>query len=93
MFNPLPSPASNDRCAVPDDCDMIYWDPIGCKCTCTGPTCASYKDNSRAIQLNPADVDKNVPGVGGNGSKNSAFSPFTSFYGEILAALTAILTL
>jgi hypothetical protein len=71
---------------------MIYWDPIGCKCTCTGPTCADYHDTSRPIQLNPADVDGDVPGVNGGGKQNSAIG-LSRFIGEVLPALAALLTL
>lgn len=84
LVNPIPKPAAIDRCAVPDTCDSIYWDPIGCQCTCVATTgdstfCSSYLDKSRAINLSESSlypngvVPSSIPGSNfKSGSENTS---------------------
>eukprot|EP00842_Homolaphlyctis_polyrhiza_P004516 jgi/Hompol1/5065/HPOL_001003-RA len=52
-----PSPKRNtNKCAVPDNCDTLWWDPVGCKCLCTAASCA-WNDTSRPINLNPDSLN------------------------------------
>ncbi|KAL1917333.1 uncharacterized protein VTP21DRAFT_4989 [Calcarisporiella thermophila] len=61
--DPVPprAAASAARHPVPDDCDTIYWDPIGNKCTCTGPECA-FKDIAPQISTTNSIATKTSEG-------------------------------
>ena len=65
LQNPAPKKSGSKRCPVPDNCDMTWWDPIGCKCLCTSSSCA-WTDESREIQL-----DGLKPGNGNAGNPKS----------------------
>ena len=84
LESPVPPLISSTRCAVPDSCDMIYWDPIECRCTCTQTTgnatyCSQYPsnkmDNSAAIEAQIAEglrlAAQNPNGIGSSGSPGS----------------------
>ncbi|KAJ3360187.1 hypothetical protein HDU91_004690, partial [Kappamyces sp. JEL0680] len=82
LKTPVPPLANTKRCAVPDTCDMIYWDPVGCKCTCIATTqnstyCAAWPnsrmDNTQAIQAQLDAAAKNPP----NSGQGSPASPAT----------------
>ncbi|KAJ3302652.1 hypothetical protein HDV03_004772 [Kappamyces sp. JEL0829] len=100
LTNPIPSLASKTRCAVPDTCDMIYWDPVGCKCTCTATTndaafCAAYKDTSRPINLDPNSLSNSVGSNGtttggGSGSSGSGKSAAGSLSLSLFSVLLAV---
>jgi hypothetical protein len=71
---------------------LIYWDPVGCRCVCTGSSCGEiYGKLNRPGQSNTGDA-----GTGGKVSKpggpDAASGARTGTgYGEIFAAITALL--
>ncbi|KAJ3122117.1 hypothetical protein HK098_003096 [Nowakowskiella sp. JEL0407] len=71
LENPAPLRTDTTRCLVPDNCDGIHWDPIGCKCLCTTETC-KWKDDSRKVDLDPNSLNGN--GTKSNGTAGSGKS-------------------
>ncbi|EGF81519.1 hypothetical protein BATDEDRAFT_10655 [Batrachochytrium dendrobatidis JAM81] len=65
LGNPSPS-RTGSKCPVPDTCDTLWWDPVGCKCLCTVSACA-WNDTSRSINLDPASLNNVVSGSGNGG--------------------------
>ncbi|KAI8923143.1 hypothetical protein BC831DRAFT_472753 [Entophlyctis helioformis] len=55
LENPAPQRVGS-KCPLPDTCDMLWWDPAGCKCLCTAASCAR-NDTSRAINLDITSLD------------------------------------
>ncbi|KAJ3298546.1 hypothetical protein HK104_010601 [Borealophlyctis nickersoniae] len=70
LENPAPK-ATGSRCAVPDNCDTLYWDPVGCKCGCPSGAACSWSDTSRPINLDPSSLNKNNGSNGGNGASGT----------------------
>ncbi|KAJ3033591.1 hypothetical protein HDV00_006049 [Rhizophlyctis rosea] len=70
----LANPSSNStsaRCRLPDSCDTLYWDPVGCKCSCPeGGKCA-YKDTGRPINMDQKSLDAWVKPAEEGGKKGS----------------------
>ncbi|KAK9727667.1 hypothetical protein K7432_001650 [Basidiobolus ranarum] len=78
VSNPAPGRAkavgtAGARCPVPDNCDTLWWDPVGCKCLCQNDSC-NYIDNSKPIDLNGSNKTdgKGVSANGKNGTSDAS---------------------
>ncbi|KAI8371499.1 uncharacterized protein BYT42DRAFT_580470 [Radiomyces spectabilis] len=75
VSNPAPQSATQNgtqgyRYPVPDNCDSIWWDPIGNSCLCSGTDC-KYKD----IAVAKSQTKGQGGGNGGSGNSGNTLSP------------------
>ncbi|KAJ3032457.1 hypothetical protein HDV00_007532 [Rhizophlyctis rosea] len=71
LQTPSTDPVSS-RCRLPNNCDTLYWDPVGCKCLCTAASCA-FTDTGRNISLDPSWMTA-TNGTGSNGKSGGSGS-------------------
>ena len=62
---------------VSDTCDLIFWDPVACVCTCRGASCGEYKDKPR-VTVTGSNPQSTGSGPGNQNSSSSISGSITS---------------
>ncbi|CAG8699433.1 16882_t:CDS:2, partial [Dentiscutata heterogama] len=72
LDNPVPPGGNGSRHRLPNNCDTVWWDPIGNACLCTDSSCA-YVDTSVPItnSTNNNSTGSNNSSPTGDGKSNS----------------------
>lgn len=92
LSDPLPPPAkasgsAGARCAVPDNCDTRWWDPVACQCMCTTDDC-KWQDTSRPLDSALADSRKGKSnGAGLSWTRMADESHWSLLAGGVVALL------